>query len=294
MKKKYLLFYLCILTLASGFLITACKKKNYQKNVDFEKIENFEMICKEVGREHNEGLDYVYLKLKADPTLNNEIKVEEVYDLARKYTFNFLNQSKIDFIEKNLDRCLPAANVAFEWADDYSYSSRKLKSTKSDVLWSASVSDSLSEVQKKYLNVLKDAINDTTKGLAETIEVFESVRLKVKEECTIEEAYIIILAIEVGVNSLSYWYENLDKWILLANGKEKSNPPKHKPTPSKQVSKSFDWKQVGKVDVATGVGAAAGTGVAYLFGPVGWGVFGAATTGGAVAGSVTDVILQLW
>lgn len=56
----------------------------------------------------------------------------------------------------------------------------------------------------------------------------------------------------------------------------------------------FSWKQVGKMDVASGVGAAATVGVANFFGPTGWAVFGAATLKGAGGGSVTDAILQVW
>jgi len=63
---------------------------------------------------------------------------------------------------------------------------------------------------------------------------------------------------------------------------------------AKACDSGFSWKQVGRIDIASGVGAAATVGVANFFGPTGWAVFGAATLGTAVGGSVTDAILQVW
>ena len=63
---------------------------------------------------------------------------------------------------------------------------------------------------------------------------------------------------------------------------------------AKACDRGFSWKQVGRIDIASGVGAAATVGVANFFGPTGWAVFGAATLGGAVGGSVSEAILQIW
>jgi hypothetical protein len=58
---------------------------------------------------------------------------------------------------------------------------------------------------------------------------------------------------------------------------------------------AFSWKQVGKVDVATALGVATGEAVSLLFaGPFGWKAYVGVIVGGAVAGSVTDAILQIW
>ncbi len=133
---------------------------------------------------------------------------------------------------------------------------------------------------------MNNAINDTTLDLNATIAIFENVKERIKNECTLEEVSVLLVAIEIGASSLSYWNTNFDNWVALAS--------ENKAT-AVCDSCNFNWKQVGKNDVAGGIGGAVATGVVGATGgPFGWGVFGAGTLGGAVAASVQDIILQWW
>lgn len=84
-------------------------------------------------------------------------------------------------------------------------------------------------------------------------------------------------------STLQYWEDNLDEWCYTLTGIDIGE------------EKGFNWKQLGKADVGGAIGGVGGWGVAALFrGPVGWGVAGAAALGGAVTGSLADVIDQVW
>ena len=270
-----------------GMIIVGCQKENTiqpngRTNTSSESLSSY---LKVAGEEHNRGLDYVYEQLKAEKVNLKSIRNDKstVLRLSKNYTKQFLEKSEVTFVKQNIENTTKEMDISFALVSKKENSSSMRKNGETNKLWSYTIEDSLSFKQKELLTMLSNAVDDNSLDLQQILKVFEDVKIRAKTECSQEEYYVILAAIEIGKSSLTYWFNNHDKWIDLANEGQ-----------ARQMATSFNWREVGKVDVASGVGAAAATGVVALFGPVGWGVFAGATLGGAVGGSVTDIILQLW
>jgi len=269
--------------LLASIIFISCNKETEKQPESYD----LETYCKTIGAEHNRGLEYVYEQLKEEKLKTGKIEGSDVLELAKRHTIDFLEMNQSSFVKDNIDISISGAQKAFIWVEnEYSFNSRTFENSNSDQLWPQEIEDSLTAKQKELLTILNNAINDKSLDLNATLSIFDNVKERVKNECTQEEIPVLFAAIGIGVNSLTYWNNNFDKWMVLAS------------TTTNKAANVCDscisWKQIGKVDVASGVGAAAGVGVANFFGPTGWAVFGAATLGSAVGGSVTDAILQFW
>lgn len=267
---KKTIFSIFNIALITTFFIVSCKKNNeyFTKSLSEDNIEYY---CTEVGIEHNIGLEYIYEKLEQAKSESDFNNIDEVYGLAKNYMIEFLQNNQKGFVQENIDKSI------FE-AIKYWNNTTQLNP---DKIWTEEVEDSLTINQILFLGVLNEAINDSTLNLEETIAIFEDVRERIKNECEEDESYLILMAIEIGVNSLTYWHTNFDRWIALFE------------TPNKAANPD-DWKQLGKADINAGVSTAAGIGIARCFGPVGWKVWAAGTLGGALAGSVNDALNRIW
>ena len=136
------------------------------------------------------------------------------------------------------------------------------------------------------MSELNSAIDNPSLNLDQTLQRFEEVRNKAIMKCSDTELFPIISAIEIGKNSLTYWYDNSNDWQELAppntNGRTNDDD-------------WFSWKSVGKADVQGAVGAAVAVGtVAVVSGPPGWAAGGAAVAGGAVGTSAADAVGQVF
>jgi len=269
--------------LLASIIFISCNKET-EKQPESNDLETY---CKTIGAEHNRGLEYVYEQLKEEKLKSGNIEGSDVLELAKRHTIDFLEMNQSSFVKDYIDISISGAHKSFILGEnEYAFNSRTFENSSSDQLWPKEIEDSLTAKQKELLTILNNDINDKSLDLNSTLSIFDNVKERVKNECTQEEKPVLFAAIGIGVNSLTYWNNNFDKWMVLAST-----------TTNKAANgcdSCFSWKQVGKADVAMGVGGAATAGVANFFGPTGWAVFGAATLGGAVGGSVSEAILQIW
>jgi hypothetical protein len=282
--KKILLSVLSSALVASLILVS-CKKEDTSISKEQETITS---VISKIGVEHNNAIDEVYnmlIKQKNISPINISTR-ENVLKLAESCTNEFYRSNMTDFISKNSALAISSSHKVFcsiNSTTTIKPVSSLGSTSKGTPIWPQEIEDSLSVKQKELLTEVRNAIDDSSLDLQATLAIFEKVRVRAEDECTQNESYIVLAAIEIANHSLTYWHDNYTKWVALAGQPSKS-----------KGCMSFSWKQVGKADVACGVGGAVGSGVACFFGPIGWAAFGAATLGSAVGGSVTDIILQLW
>lgn len=271
MKKICLIAILII----AGLLV--CNK---QEIPDTNK-ESLESYIKVAGEEHNKGLDYVFEQLKYAKE-NKQLNIQSsknVLSVVESSLKEFLVNHNNQIISKNAYQPVEYANISIKAVG---FSLRKSKSGDvNNTLWNSEIEDSLTVLQKELLTILGNAIDDDNLDYNSTIEIFENVRKRVLSEFSENEQFYLISAIEIGVHSLTYWHDNISKWVeLLGDG---SN------------SKSwFSWKTVGKEDVKGVVAGATGVGVAALItGTPGWAVGSAVVAGATVGGSAASAIGQV-
>jgi hypothetical protein len=250
------------------FFSVACEKADS----DFNKDVSFDPVVEQIkiaGIEHNLGLEFVLEKLKGKMGHEEFPKFsrKNILDLSMEYTREFFMQNEVDFIAENREKVI-------DFAIEASEKTEVLLANKSDNGFSFFrffEEESLSEKQVELLSVLNIAINTGESEINELLEVFDHIRIRAKEECEGNEKYVVLAAVEIGIHSMNYWYENLDYWVeLLGDG-----------------SKSwFSWRKVGAYDIGGAIGGAA---VAAITGAG----IGAGIVGGAVGASVTCAVVQV-
>lgn len=258
-------------------------------SVDFDKNQELQTIFAKVGQEHNNGLEFVFNQLS-----NEKLSPQNFNQLISSIERNsnlFLKTQTQEFIQSNYENAGLYSSLALK--DTRARKSRNARITESQNLWKDSDEDKLTVKQKELLSELNSAINNENLGLAETLQVFEKIRVRARYECSEREFFAVIAAIEVGTNSLTYWHSNIQKWSKLI-GSFESKSANGRVVSNKRQQSDFSWKSVGKADVSGAVGAAVGVGVAAVVtGPPGWAAGGAAVAGGAVGASAGDAVLQL-
>lgn len=247
---------------------------NKVENNPFEKHEKAEidLLIKNIkvaGNEHNIGLDYVYMKLvkRKDEIVSFKHSEEGLFSIVHKYVDAFLMESQLDFVANNSEVALSAsADVYTKIIDNLGHK----KSHQIFNIWEFVNIETLSDLQLELLASLDAAINSDM-GLEKIISLFECVGKRAILELPDKEKHVVIAAVEIGVNSLLYWQENMDLWIDLLSDGEKS---------------WFNWRQVAAYDVAGAVGGAVATAI------TGGGV-AAGIIGGAVAASAVSATVQI-
>lgn len=162
-------------------------------------------------------------------------------------------------------------------------SSNNLKSSTLEHLYPTDVEYLLSLKQKEILN---EILSNSSLSIENIKTVLNNLEDRIKSECKKEEIDILLSATSIGRHSFEYWEANLDKWIGTFGSSYNLNR-----------THAIKWGEVGKNDVAYGVGG--GLGGALVGGSVSFGVLTlpgwvAGAIGGAVAGSVGNAILQAW
>ena len=161
-----------------------------------------------------------------------------------------------------------------------------VKSSTLENLWPTDVDDLLTSKQKDILTEMNTILSNSSLTIQEIIEALNTLEVKINSECSIEERNVLLCATSIGRYSFQYWHDNFDKWEnefgTIYNLKN---------------TQKFSWSDVGKNDVAYGVGG--GVAGAIVGGSVSIGILTApgwvaGAIGGAVGGSIGNAILQLW
>ena len=272
----FLLVGLSLFLLTSTFLFS-CKKESVStpKKIDYNLI----------GAEHNKGLDYVFNYVKEN-TAKDKSKFKTKADflsLVEKGTQEFLENSDLLVNEKNIAIAIDEAKKPFTFYSSCINSG--IKSTTLEKLWPDEVDNLLTDKQKEILSEMNDILNNNT-DIQAIIEGLNKLEDKINSECSTEEKDVLLSATSIAKYSFQYWHDNFDTW-MNEFGKEYNLTSGRK----------FSWSEVGKNDVAYGVGG--GVAGAIVGGSVSLGIltlpgWAAGAIGGAVGGSIGNAILQIW
>lgn len=279
MKTKFLIIGVLFFAILSIFLIS-CEKS--QKETDITEFSDYELI----GIEHNKGLDYVFEYVKQSIS-KEETQLKSATDfllLVEKGTQEFIKTNELFQNDATREIALKESREPFLY-----YSSRNFSNMKSatlENLYPSDKEDLLTAKQKEILNELNTILSNSLLGIDEIITSLNNLDVKIKSECEVEEIDILLSATSIGRYSFQYWHDNYDKWISEFG-----------PTYNLKSTQAFGWGEVGKNDVAYGIGGGlagalvGGTATLGVLAVPGW-VAGA--IGGAIGGSVGNAILQLW
>lgn len=259
---KYNLLFsrISLLLIGSIFFLSCQKEEVDNKKVFFD--------YEQIGIEHNAGLNYIFEYLKnGDVNKDSKLKSSsDIFNLTKQATLSFAQISKIT---KGVDYSkLP---LTFQ-----SFNRSTLKSAGTNELVASISSEiDLSSNQKLFLNQLDEVMSNIKKGLQPTIEEIKKLELDIVNQCTNEEAELLLSSTSVARYSLEYWTDNYEKWLTELGGIDIVGA-----NTSQLKSGDWDWfcdtlGNMGKSDV---VGAAIGAGAGALAGGVG-------AAPGAVAGA---------
>jgi len=257
MKKIIILAFVAMF---ASIMITGCEKEKEMKNNPIlNTVEDFQHQMEMVGIEHNQCMEYIYNAIvKGD---SNYIK-DIAYSSAEEY---FGNSSL--FQEEQ-------GEVISSFKQQY------YDRENSQYLWFEETEESLTDNQRSILIAIESIIDEggNPEIIGRALDIFAA---NVLETGTLEEQYITIVVTEIAKASLSYWYENEEKWMNIFQQNVKD--------------KWFNWKSVGKEDVKGAVTGAVGVGVAAVVtGPPGWATGTAVVVGSAAGASAAEAVGQVW
>jgi|SRR5690554_909392 len=207
--------------------------KEELRNLDFEQI----------GIHHNEGLDYVYKKIKLNPSLlteeNNNIINEFIFDNTELYLNNteYFNGFDIEI----LSNIRP--ETSFATTEEFVLN---LENIISDNLSSPIALQYLNDINNVYDNY--SSVQNYSSSIA--VNALRSIENSIVNdlEITTNEYTILRSVIVTGIYSLQYWEENTAKWEDLNSH------------PQPQAKGDWQWFKgaVKNMAVADAYGAGAG------------------------------------
>jgi hypothetical protein len=228
-------------------------------------MKEFEKLMKKGAAVHNEGLEQIFELLKNKP-------IEDFMLVTELGTIDFVNTHS--FFELDLKIAAEGVKTAFE-----RFEKRRSRKSDNTNLWDDEDEDLLSVSQKEWLMLVDDAI-EKTDNINQMVEDLNGVKSRAFIEGSTDDQYIVIVAVEMAKESLSYWEANHLEWEKLL--------PLFENVPE-TGSRWFNWREVGKADVAGAVrGAIRGF---FASGPAGM-LSGAASD--ALGSSAANAIGQLW
>ena len=254
--KKIIITSTVLLIALIAVLFFACKKDYKEQQADTSK-QDFIKLMHEGAIVHNECMAYIYEKLAEDKPETDVLSVVENLSLEFIKSHPFF-KSNIDGASKN--------------AKDIFKICRNTKSTRAN-LWLDEDDHLLSESQKEWLTLIDNVIknNDNVDKMCIELDKIEQLVLKNGND---KDQDIVIIAVEIGKESLRYWYLHHTEWEQL--------------TPEDFSKRWFNWNDVAGDDLACGIGGA-------IVGVVVDGVGAAAGfVGGAIAGSAANAVSQVW
>lgn len=213
-----------LLILSLIFLI-ACQNKN---EIQEEQKLNYE----QVGKLHNEALDYVLEKIKSQPqTKTNTRKISVGQTLGMVDEF---------LIQKGFT----------------SYYTTKTTISKTDCMID------LTTKQKKYYDMIMFAFSQSSDmDVSQAISYIIEIENEIRKECSEEEQIPLLCGTAVARYTIVYWSDNLYKWKVAVLGNK-----------SMTKSNDWSWQNFGGADVSGAVSGAVGGAMAgALVGGVGAG-----------------------
>ncbi len=221
-------------------------------------VQDFQELMTTAGAEHNRCLDYVYTHIVASDS--NQLE-ERVRALANEYVATSV------FFSGEIEQSLICLNGRFPDCNN------------STNLWFDENEKYLSEKQKQLLRTI-DSIIDSSDDLQIIKQQIKTFTETICYNGTDDEKYIVTVASEIAKASLSYWYENQNKWEMIFNSQSKG--------------KWFNWKTAGKEDVKGAIMGATVVGTAAVTGPPGWAAGATAVAGTAAGASLAEAAGQIW
>lgn len=261
MKIKQCLGIGSVFILLAGLLGTvSCQRDD---NGDFSSLSDYE----KVGKLHNEGLEYVFNYIKENTSSTRAgTKRSNLKELSETAVSKFLKKKHLESIQT--------------------------RSTYGDT----DIDKILSLEQKMYYDKLISVVLDRSLNYEATQKAVTRVTKEIEQSLSPTDAAPLLYGAAIAKYTLEYWYTNWEKWRVEIGGVDALTfgVITRAETPESS-NDDFSWKDVGKSDIAGGVGGAVGGaatgamagGVGALPGA------GIGAVGGAVGGSVADAVGQL-
>lgn len=276
MKKFIGILFIQLFSFLMLLSFSSCKKTNSEIALNKQLSPKDFAIA---GIEHNKILESVYQALKAKnkndrsghrtsyASLDDALMISEQIIIDDVDSYNYSNESEqlAHLLIDNIYNNIPVMSDGN--------------------LYNAQVASNLSSDQIQMIDELNVVMSDDDYSLASLQSRINNIESQVPAlNLTEDQQSVVYSATSIAKYTLEYWNANFDNWVALNTNL------------GGRVNRSlgFSWKQVGKNDVAGGIGGAVATGIARFFGPVGWGVWGAGILGGAAGASAYDAIMQLW
>lgn len=238
----------------------------------------------QIGVIHNRGIDYVFNYVKEKTVhCKPEMKTgEALLHLVEEGTREFLKKSDL-FDEPGMEIALEESKKPFIFYNDCLKDN--LKSSTMTSVCLSEIEALLTHNQKAILIEMDEVFNGNIWDVQEVTSSLEALEKKIISECSEEEKHILLCATSIGRHSFQYWSNNFDLWF------DEFGPD------IKFKKAQFNWAEVGKNDVAYGIGG--GISGAVIGGSVTLGVlaipgWAVGAIGGAISGSAGNAILQVW
>ena len=275
---KYILKNMFLITISAIFITCDKEYVNDKDNFNLLSMEEIQMF----GIQHSEALDYMLegLKLNRASSLESSEQMEMLINQELGVFYEKLFSSSQEILVVN-DYSRNEVSKHFNRAKTKNYT--QLSDISPIEITIEENDGSLSLEQIRLLRELDLALASNNSNIVETLAKPENIQLKATFLPEIE-AQIILIGVEIGISSLSYWNENLGEWEKVLNGSNNSG----------RVEGWFSASEVVGADVAGAVGGAVAALAINLIPGPGQVAYGAAIIGGAVGASVADAVLQVW
>ena len=210
-------------------IVVSCQKESAPKEPT--------NIYEQIGKLHNEGLDYVLQEVKKQPvtkggirTINNAFIVNATADFmaSRGYVSDAITKAGSNF------------------PDSTAYNK---------------VVSQLSEKQQGYLDELFKIFDNQKINAEEAIIRIKALENRIKVNCSVDEQPVLLCGTAVARYTIDYWEEHAEEWLAEIGGIEALQMYKVATKAEKPEDDEFSWKQLGAADAG---GAVTGAGAVYV------------------------------
>jgi len=280
MKNRILIGFITF-TLLSVSAFIACNKEvdpSYDMKKEFE---NASLM-------HNEAMDYVLVSIIGSSSAD------------REGVLKLVDRASAEYVDNNLDFFSPLGNPTRILEDEVQRIKSFREEVKGGLLKSTYTIDGfLMYTIETYASILTSdqqqlllKINDIIDNESDPGNIITNLNLLLNIESQllpVEDRNVIYAAASIGIQSIDYWYNNINEWDTTFAELQKAI------TSSETIKGWFSWRSFAKSDVAGAIGGAIG---GALVGSAAAGVGAgpgalAGFVGGGIGTSVTDATMQL-